>query len=229
MVNCLVVEDEPLAQQVLARFIEEHPRLRLAAVAANATDAFRIIHDQTIHLIFLDIRLPAMKGTDFISALKNPPAFIFTTAYPQYALQGYELEAIDYLLKPVTYDRFEKAVNRFLRLRNAATEPAAKNYVYIKESGKLVKTFFDDIYYAESMKDYLRIKTKGGTLVTHTTMKNFLELLPSSFLRLHRSYVVNMSAAAVLARDHVVIAGTNIPVGENFKAAFDKWKEENRA
>jgi two-component system LytT family response regulator len=217
MVNCMIVDDEPLAQQVLEKYIAQCPPLRLVMKCFNAAEAFDALHQQTIDLLFLDIKMPVIKGTDFIRSLKQPPAFIFTTAYAEFAAQSYELEAVDYLLKPVTFNRFQKAVDRFLKLHTVPQAPE-KEYIYIKESGKLVKVMLADILYAESMKDYIRLKTIKEQLLTHMTMKALEELLPADrFVRVHRSFMVNLQHVAVIGKNELTVDALTIPIGANYK------------
>lgn len=217
MISCMIVDDEPLAQQVLERYIAQCPPLQLVLKCFNASEAFDALHRQHVDLLFLDIKMPVIKGTDFIRSLKQPPAFIFTTAYAEYAAQSYELEAVDYLLKPVTFNRFQKAVDRFLKLHPVPIIPE-KEYIYVKVSGKLVKVMLADILYAESMKDYIRLKTKKEQLITHMTMKAMEELLPADrFVRVHRSYMVNVQQVTVMGKSELTIDTLTIPLGANYK------------
>ena len=218
MTTCMIIDDEPLAQQVLERYIQQTGELTLAAKCFNATEAFTVLHQQPVDLLFLDIKMPLISGMQFIRSLKDPPAFIFTTAYAEFALESYELEAIDYLLKPVTYERFKKSIARFLQQKPAIAPIAEKDYLYIKVDGSLVKIFHQDILFAQSMKDYIKVTTTTGNCLTHLTMKALLQLLPEQlFKRIHRSYVVNTEHLHIIGKDAVTIGKTTIPVGENYK------------
>jgi DNA-binding LytR/AlgR family response regulator len=218
MVNCMIVDDEPLAQQVLEKYIGQCAPLQLVKKCFNASEAFDALHQQPVDLLFLDIKMPVIKGTDFIRSLKNPPAFIFTTAYEAYAAMSYELEAVDYLLKPITYSRFTKSIDRFLKL-HPLTEIPEKEYIYIKVSGKLVKVFLPDILYAESMKDYIKLKTNKELLITHMTMKALEELLPANqFIRVHRSFMVNVQHITVIGKGEMEVDALTIPIGALYKA-----------
>ncbi len=218
MIRCMIVDDEPLAQQVLEKYIQQTEGLILSAKCFNAAAAFSVLHQQPIDLLFLDIKMPQLSGTQFIQSLKNPPAFIFTTAYADFALLGYELEAVDYLLKPITYDRFKKSIARFLNQQPAPPPVPEKDYVYFKVDGSLVKVFLAEILFAQSMKDYIKIVTTTGQHITHLTMKSLLELLPDQqFKRIHRSYVVNTRHIDRLGKDEVAIGKTTIPLGEHYK------------
>ncbi len=218
MVRCLIVDDEPLAQQVLENYIARTPMLVLAGKCFHAAEALALLRQEPVDLLFLDIKMPHINGIQLIQSLKHAPAFIFTTAYAEYALQSYELQATDYLLKPITYERFRKSIDRYLKLQPASAEQAVKHYLYIKVDGSLVKVFHADMVFAQSLKDYIRITTTSGTFLTHLTMKSLLELLPEQqFKRIHRSYVVNLQHVNKISKD-AVVAGTNtLPVGEMYK------------
>ncbi|MFT3823815.1 MAG: LytTR family DNA-binding domain-containing protein [Chitinophagaceae bacterium] len=218
MVNCLIVDDEPLAQKVLQKYIQQTEGLELAGSCFNATEAFSILHQQPVDLMFLDIKMPFITGTEFVQSLKNPPAFIFTTAYGEFAVMSYELHALDYLLKPITYERFRKSVDRFLQQQHTTPQEPQKDYIYIKTDGNLVKLFYRDILYAQSLKDYIKVVTHTGSYLTHLTMKSLEQLLPEHlFRRVHRSYIVNMQHLSIIGKDSVVVGKTTIPVGENYK------------
>lgn len=225
MVQCLIVDDEPLAQQVIEQYIMQTVGLSLAAKCFNATDAFATLHQQKIDLLFLDIKMPAISGTDFIRSLQHPPSFIFTTAYPEYAVTGFELAAVDYLLKPVTYDRFCKSIGRYMQQQSVAPPVPEKNYLYLKVNGSLVKLHHHEILFAQSMRDYIKIVTLSGSYLTHLTMKVLLELLPQqNFKRAHRSYIVNTHCIDVLKKESLIINKTVIPVGDSYK---DNLKKSN--
>lgn len=217
MVKCMIVDDEPLAQQVIAKYLSQTPGLELTATCFTAVEAFSILHQQQINLIFLDIRMPVVSGIDFIRSLKNPPKFIFTTAYSEFAVTGFELEAVDYLLKPITFERFTRSIQRYLQ--QVAEPPAlVKEYFYIKVNGELVKLNFSDILYVQSMKDYLKIITGTRSYLTHLTMQKLMELLPGNFKRVHRSYTVNKDKLDLISREYVKIGSFKIPVGQKFRS-----------
>jgi DNA-binding LytR/AlgR family response regulator len=219
MIRCIIVDDEPLALQVLERHLNKIDSLFLAGKCLNALEAFDIIHRESIDLIFLDIKMPVLSGIDFIRSLKNPPAVIFTTAYPQYAVTSYELEAVDYLLKPVTFERFSAAIAKFLKHR-PGPEPE-KPYTYFKVNGKMIRIDHEDISYVQSVKDYIIIHTSEERYITHMTMKYLEELLPlTTFRRIHRSYLVNILHITAIAKNNVEMGNIKIPVGEKYKAAI---------
>ena len=216
MITCIIVEDEPLAQQVLERYIAQTPVLKLVGKCNNATEAFRILLEQSVDLMFLDIEMPFINGINFLKSLKAPPAVIFTTAYADYAVVSYELQAVDYLLKPITYERFKQSIARVVKPA-AVPEPPAPSYFYIKVSGKLLRLSYDDILYAESMKDYIKFTTGEGTHLSHMTMKSLKEALPNFFFRVHRSFLVNAHHITAIGKNEVEVGKVKIPVGENYK------------
>jgi DNA-binding LytR/AlgR family response regulator len=218
MIQCMIVDDEPLAQQVLEKHISQTEGLVLLAKCFTAAEAFTVLHQQRVDLLFLDIKMPAVNGTDFILSLKDPPDFIFTTAYAEFAVLSYDLHAVDYLLKPVTYERFKKSIDRFLQHQTAVTPLPEKDYLYLKVNGDLIKIYHCDILFAQSMKDYIRVTTVSANYLTHLTMKALFELLPGNiFKRIHRSYVINNDHIQVISKNTVTIRGTIIPIGENYK------------
>jgi DNA-binding LytR/AlgR family response regulator len=242
--NCLIVDDEPIAQDVLANHIGKVPQLHLVQKSNNAIEAFEAIHKNNIDLLFLDINMPVMTGLSFLRSLKDPPAVILTTAYTEYAVEGYELDVIDYLLKPIPFDRFLKAVNKAIaklqsggkqvqhiaeehipNANQAVPAPAVadKQYFFIKADGKLVKVNYADIKFIEGMKDYLKIHTSTGMIVTHYTMKAMEEQLPSDkFMRVHKSYIIALNAIKAIEGNIIFLdkEKAEVPLGNSFKEAL---------
>jgi two-component system LytT family response regulator len=217
MIRCIIVDDEPLALEVLESYICRSPQLELVEQCSNALRAFQVLHSEKIDLIFLDIKMPGINGLDFMRSLKNPPPVIFTTAYADHALTGFELEAVDYLLKPVTYERFQRSLNKLLKLYQPKTSPQ-KDYTYFKVSGKLIKVQHSELLYAQSVKDYIHLCTANGNFLTHMTMKYLDELLPAEvFIRVHRSFLVNKTHITVVDKNSLKIGTVSIPVGENYR------------
>jgi DNA-binding LytR/AlgR family response regulator len=217
MKNCLIVDDEPLALGIIESYVNEHEQLHLIKKCNTAFDAYEVLHHVKIDLIFLDIKMPGLNGIDFIKSLKNPPAVIFTTAFAEYAATSYELEAIDYLLKPITRKRFQKSLDKFFKSQLVVTDEE-KSYTYFKVSGKLVKVEHHHILYAQSIKDYIILYTLSGNLIVHMTMKYLNELLPASlFIRVHRSYLVNHSYMSVIGKSQIHLNEIVIPIGEHYK------------
>ncbi|MCJ8208843.1 LytTR family DNA-binding domain-containing protein [Mucilaginibacter sp. RS28] len=222
MMRCLIVDDEPLARQVLDAYIARTPELMSVGSCSNALQAYEMISRLQPDLVFLDVKMPRLSGLDLWRSLKNPPAVIFTTAYSEYAVDGFELEAVDYLVKPITYERFTKSIHRLFKTHHTET-PSEKDYTYFKVSGQLVKVMHNELLYAQSIKDYIQLHTIKGRYLTHMTMKYLSELLPSHrFLRVHRSYLINCSYAERIDRNMVVIKDEQIPVGENYRHMLSK-------
>lgn len=220
MIQCMIVDDEPLALELLEGHILRHGGMHLVAKSANAVLAFDWLHREKIDLVFLDIRMPAISGIQFAQSLKEPPAIIFTTAFPEYALSGFELDAVDYLVKPITYERFERSVQKLLRPGRMTEAPAKTAYTYFKVSGHLVKVMHADLLLARSIKDYILLQTKNGNYLVHMTMKYISELLPpASFARVHRSYLVNRAYIDVIDKNSIRIGGESIPIGESYRSS----------
>jgi two-component system LytT family response regulator len=217
MIRCLVIDDEPLAQEIMENYINRHPALQLAGKCSSAIEAFQLLHNQPVDLMFLDIKMPGISGLDFIRSLKTPPAVIFTTAFSEYAVTGFELDAIDYLLKPITYERFEQSIRKGMK-NHPPEKEERKDYTYFKVSGRLIKVPHNDILYAQSVKDYILLCTKTGNLLTHMTMKYLSELLPSPpFSRIHRSYLVNRLFVDMVDKNSIRLGIEVLPVGENYR------------
>lgn len=236
--NCIIVDDEPLALSILATHISKIKSLHLIQECSNAMEAFEAMHKNKIDLLFLDINMPVISGLSFLRSLKEPPAVILTTAYTEYALEGFELDAIDYLLKPISFERFNKAVNKVLANKNidkvttilethepttTTIDTTSKNYFFVKSSGKLIKVNFNEINYVEGMKDYLKIHTSSQTIVTHQTMKAMEELLPTNlFMRVHKSYIIAINSIKTIDGSSIFldINKTEIPLGSSYKDAL---------
>ncbi len=223
MINCIIADDEPLAQQVLESHILQTGELRLVKKCANAAEAFEALGNTKIGLVFLDIKMPGMNGLDFIRSLRTPPAVIFTTAFSEYAVTSYELEAVDYLMKPVTFERFCLAMARF---RKIGGQPVpGKPYSYFKIDGRLTRLDHAGLLYARSMKDYIILTTLRGNHIVHMTMKGLTELLPASgFIRVHRSYMIGISHIHSIGKNTILLGGRQIPVGENYRQAVELLK-----
>jgi DNA-binding LytR/AlgR family response regulator len=216
MVKCLVVDDEPLARKVLERYIGQLENLLLVRGCANAMEAFETISNTNVDLMFLDVKMPLISGIDFVKNLKKPPPVIFTTAFSEFAVRSYELEAVDYLLKPITFDRFEKSINKFLK--QATRIETAPAFTYFKVDGRLVRIEHETLVYAQSIRDYVIIHTTRGNYITHMTMKYLAGLLPeTSFIRVHRSYLIGVAHITGLDNHQVRLDVTSIPIGDSFR------------
>jgi len=220
----LIVDDEPLAQEVIERYLRNINELELVGKCSNALEAFEVLHNKHIDLMFLDISMPVISGIDFLRSLRIAPAVIITTAYPDFALQGYELDVIDYLVKPISLERFMRAVNKVIERIKKPTPVIAESkqikadYMFVKCDQKLIKIRFNDIDYIEGMKDYVKIFTNNKMIVTLHTMKFFENNLPSHiFIRIHKSYIVNVDAIKTISGNELEINQTKIPIGNSFK------------
>ena len=229
--KCIIVEDEPLAQNVLKKYIEDHPSLELAAVCNDALEAQTILTEQNIHLIFLDINLPKLSGINFIKSLVHTPLVIFTTAYPEFAVEGFELNAIDYLLKPFSFERFLKAVNKAIeKLTISNTQDNAEkkpSFIFLKADKKIHRVELENIHYIEAIGDYMKVVTDSGQLIINETMKKLQEELPiRSFIRVHKSFIISRNRIKYIEGNFVQIEDKSIPIGATYKnevlASIDK-------
>jgi DNA-binding LytR/AlgR family response regulator len=228
--KCLIVDDEPLAQQVMEEFAGRVPFLEVAGKCSSASEAIELLRTTNIDLILLDIHMPRLSGLDFISSLQNPPQFILVTAYSEYALQGFNVNATDYLMKPVPFERFLKAVTKAYELYVLRKRPgqdkanASERFMLVKSGYQTVKILFDSISYIEGLKDYVKIYTEGKKpVLSLLTMKGLAETLPAEkFLRIHKSYIVAIDRISTISRNRVMIGEKWIPIGENYRDAFRK-------
>eukprot|EP01132_Coremiostelium_polycephalum_P018711 gene18711-22288_t len=208
----------PLAQDILEGYVNDHEKLFLVKKCSTAFEAFEVLHQQQIDVLFLDIRMPALNGIDFLKSLKNPPAVIFTTAFSEYAVNSYELDAVDYLLKPITIERFQKSLEKLFKLPQLEVKEQIKAYTYFKVSGQLLKVLHNDIFYVQSIKDYMMLYTRNGNLMVHMTMKYICDLLPQNqFIRVHRSYLINTNYIGRIGKSKIHINQVEIPIGTNYR------------
>lgn len=226
MIKTIIVDDEPLALDILEAFVSKMPNLQLIAKCENAFEANEVLQNQKVDLMFLDIQMPQLNGVDFLKSLANPPCVVFTTAYPEFAVEGFELNALDYLVKPISMDRFMKAVNKVaekLAAKQEAEEPASTDqFFFVKADKKLVKINFDDIVYIEGLKDYVIIKNETNRVITLQTMKSLEDKLPpQTFRRIHRSFIVNMNKIQALDGSVVEVMEKgqvkHLPIGKNYR------------
>lgn len=218
--KCLIVDDEPLAQEVIENYIVRIPNLEVVKKCSDAIQAFEVMKKEKIDLIFLDIQMPVIDGLGFLKSVKNIPSVIITTAFPQHALESYDFDVTDYLLKPISFERFLKAVNKVLDKKNipsVSTEQKA-DFIFLKVDSKLVKVNFSEIMYVEGMKDYLKVFLKDKFYVVHQTMKRFEESLPhGQFVRVHKSYIVSLPAVKTIIGNYIEVNDQHIPIGANYK------------
>lgn len=222
--NCIIVEDEPIASEILEDYIQQIPFLQLKAICNNAISAMEVMQSEKIEVIFLDIHLPKLKGLDFLRALKSAPQVIITSAYQDYALQGFELNVVDYLLKPIEFNRFLMAVNK-LNQQAARPTPVTLNipdtertHLFFNVNKKKVKIYLDEILYIESLREYIRITTKDKNILTKFQLGQIEELLlNNNFLRVHRSFIVAKDKIDAFTATEVEIKGQEIPIGRSYK------------
>ena len=228
-IRCLLVDDEPLAISLLQKHVRQLDFLEVSGACPNALKAMEVLKNTDIDLMFLDIRMPAISGIDFLKTLRQPPKVIITTAYREYAVEGYDLDIVDYLLKPVTFDRFFKAIERYLRTNDPSTPRAAPtpsgelSSILIRSGYKNIRICTDDILYIESLKDYVKIVTTSDAIMTKYRigdMEN--ELLAKGFLRIHRSFIVNLKQVSAFTASDVEIGKTELPIGDSYRGLVAK-------
>lgn len=226
-ITCIIVEDEPLAAKVLTDYIREVPFLELKGTFKDAIIATDFLRDNTIDLIFLDIHLPKLKGMAFLKTLTHPPAVIITTAYHQYAVEGFDLNVTDYLLKPIEFERFLVAVNKLKALPNAPREAedkgGTKEYLFLNVQKKKVRILFTDILYIESQREYVKIMTTKREYLSKISTHEIETLLPpSQFKRIHRSFIVSIDKIESYTAEEVEVNGVAIPVGRDYRHVLEK-------
>ena len=217
IINCIIVDDEPASREILEKYVSECTQLHLSATCKNALEANAILLKEAIDLIFLDINMPKLSGLNFYKSLSNRPMVIFTTAYPEYAVEGFEVDAIDYLLKPFSFERFFKAVNKALNTTNQSNE-IQERHITLKADKKLYRICVDDINYLEALGDYVKIDYADQNIMVHITFKNLLSLIENSdLLRVHKSFAVSLSKFDHIEGNQIKIKGRSIPIGSTFK------------
>lgn len=228
--RCIAIDDEPLALRQMVAYIEKTPFLELVASCPNAFEAMEIIGQESVDLLFIDINMPELSGIDMARTIDRNIMVIFTTAYSEYALEGFQVDALDYLLKPISYNDFLKAANKAVNLhRLKQSQPIAiqseNDYLFVKADYKTMKVELKNIKYIEGMKEYVRIHLiEGKPIMTLLSMKSLEEKLPSNqFMRVHRSFIINLSKVEVIERNRIVFGkDTYIPIGEQYKETFQK-------
>ena len=219
MINCIIVEDEPLAQQILSQYVSDHPDLSLIQICDDPIAAITVLQRENIDLILLDINLPKLSGINFYKSLTSKPLVVFTTAYSDYAVEGFELEAVDYLLKPFSFDRFLTAISRVKdRLTVSKSDSSVDNVLMVKVDKKLFRIPHSDITYIESLRDFVRIHTDNGPFISSETLRNLLKVLPQIFVRIHKSYIINFSKVEFLEGNQLSIANKKLPIGQAYRA-----------
>ena len=236
MIRCIAIDDEPLAVKKIAGYIQKVPFLELVAECRSAAEAMAIMDSTDIQLLFIDINMPDISGMEFVKSLANKPYIVFTTAYSEYAVEGFQVEATDYLLKPITFSNFLKAANKvnFL-VELTANNPkesvkTTANHLFVKSDYKLIRIELSDIKYIESQHEYIKIHlVNSNPILTQLSLKSIEEQLPSDrFMRVHRSYIVNLAKVTVIERNRIVFDGNlYIPVSEQYKEIFQEYIDRN--
>jgi DNA-binding LytR/AlgR family response regulator len=236
--KCIVIDDEPLGRQGIQMLVDEMPNVELLKEFGNPVEAGAYLQENEVDLIFLDIEMPRMSGIDFLRNLHNPPMVIFTTAYPQYALEGFELDVVDYLVKPIRFERFFKAITKAQAIKNAMDGvEEANNYamadddhVFVRADRKYIKLYLKDIDTIEGLKDYSIIHTNGEKTITAMNLKTIEGQLPHDvFIRVNKSYIVNKNHISQVESDNIYVGERQVPIGERYRQDFfdrvikDKW------
>lgn len=228
-IRCCVIDDEPLAVRLIASYVQRTPVLELCGTFNSASEAVRPIIDGKIDIVYLDIEMPQINGIEFARIIPPSCRIIFTTAYDRYAVQGFRVNAVDYLLKPVSYEEFLEATNRAVKsITRTSAVPAAqqREFLLVKSEYRLIQVRISDILYIEGLKDYIKIFVSGQTkaILTLMSMKAIEQALPEdTFMRVHRSYIVNTSKISIIERNHIIIADHLIPVSESYRQAFAEY------
>ncbi len=237
-IKALIVDDEPLAQDILETYILKTPELELLGKCKNALEAFGMLNKQQVDLVLLDINMPEISGIDFLKTLKNPPHVIFTTAYSEFAVESYELNAIDYLVKPIAFERFLKAINKARDIIQGQTSNtnisvstnAGNNILFVKSEGKLIKIDLSKLCFVEGLKNYLCLWTDSGKVIVHSTMKNIEDTLAgmSNFIRVNKSYIINIAYVSEVDGNAIRIKDQLITIGNTYRdevhKIFDNYK-----
>ncbi len=246
-INCIIVDDEPLAQRVIEKFLEDLPNFKVLAKCNNAFEAMDAINNQVVDLMFLDINMPKLTGLSFLKSLKNPPLVIITTAYSEYAIEGYELDVVDYLKKPFSFERFFKAIQKVqerlkkrdipLVASNALPDESpieiysdlsTSNFIFVKANKKNYRVDIDDIYFIEALGDYIKIHTSNQVLVTYQSMKKIESVLPSTiFVRIHKSFIVSVNKIKSVEGNMVEVKNEKLSIGNSYKQAFQEFVDQH--
>jgi DNA-binding LytR/AlgR family response regulator len=225
--KCLVIDDEPLARDLMRSHISKLENFEIVAECGDCMKAMQELRDQKVDLMFMDIQMPQITGIEFLKILKNPPKVIITTAYREYALDSFELDVVDYLLKPITFERFLKSVNKFYQVSQEETQSTTtvsdviqsdEAFIYVKENKRVIKVNLNEILYIEGLSEYVQIYTDKKKIITKTSMTSLEEKLPTdSFLRIHKSFIVSMSRIEAFTAHTIEVPGKELPIGRSYK------------
>jgi two-component system LytT family response regulator len=235
MIRCLIVDDEPLALHILEDYISKIPFLQLVKATTNPIEALTLVQEKLVDLVFLDVQMPELTGIQFLRIANGKAKVILTTAYPEYALEGYELDVIDYLLKPIAFDRFFKSVQKAQGIIQPASQPMQpeqvqqkqhdllSDFIFVKTEHKIQKVYLNDILFIEGLKDYISIFTSAERIITLQNMKKMEDALPEKyFIRVHKSYIVSINKIDSIERSRIFIGDKIIPVGDTYREEFFK-------
>lgn len=223
-INCIIVDDEPASREILEKYIADCSFLNLAGICKNAFEANDFINNQDINLIFLDINMPRLSGMKFYKLLSNPPFVIFTTAYPEFAVEGFEVNAVDYLLKPFPFERFLKAVNKAVEIINTKKhENNTTDFILMKSDKKIHRVIINDITHLEAIGDYVKVHFGYKYILVHDTFQNLLnQLAENQFIRVHKSYAISINKFEVIEGNMIKINDKSIPIGQTYRNEFMK-------
>ena len=230
VINCIILDDEPMAVALLSKYVDKIQNLNLVKATTNPFEVLEFTNSNSVDIIFIDIQMPELTGIQLMEMLGNKTKFVITSAYSEYALQGYEHNVIDYLLKPVSFDRFYKAVVKVQEVFKEQTftnvitaEEKSDDFLFVKTDGKLIKINLNDLQFVEGLKDYLYLHLKNEKLIVLDTLKDFELKLPNNFMRVHKSYIVRLDQIESIERNRIFIQNKIIPVGDTYKTKFQDW------
>lgn len=226
--KCLIVDDEPVAQRIIEGYLADFQEFEIVDKCLHALTAREVLQREAIDLMFLDLEMPKLKGLAFLKTLENPPAVIITTAHREYALEGFELEVLDYLLKPISFERFLKAINRFQKsyakpLQEINNSSKASPFLYVKSNRKTLKINQSAISYIEGMNNYVKIYCNGTIHVVYTSLSRILDELGDDFLRIHKSYIINKHKITSFNQEQIEIEAKQLPIGNKYRAVIENF------
>ncbi len=231
--TCVILDDEPMAVALLSKYVEKIATFRLLRATTNAFEVLELVANNPVDVVFIDIQMPELSGLQLMEMMGSKTKFVITSAYSEYALQGYEHNVIDYLLKPVSFERFYKTVLKIQDLFQKAvsenpikTEEKQDDFLFVKTDGKLVKINLSELLFVEGLKDYLYLYLRNEKLIVLDTLKEFENRLPQEFMRVHKSYIIRLGAIETIERNRVFIGDKVIPVGDTYKLKFQEWMKE---
>jgi len=228
-ITCMIVEDEPASQDILKHYIADVPDLVLTGVCNHALEANEVLAKEPVQVMFLDVNMPKLSGINFYKSLQRPPLVIFTTAYPEYAIEGFEVDAVDYLVKPFPFERFLRAVNKLRDKLQAVSPSVSGNYILLNADKKLYKVKHGDIRFVEAFGDYVKVYLQDQLILVHETMQGMQQQLPESlFVRVHKSFIIALDHFQYIDGNMVIVGSKSIPIGQTYKNDFLKRIQGSR-